>query len=579
MSNPLLIAAAEYARLKNDGLELFRAMPTQMPVFNSTATEILARGGNRSGKSTCLAVRFASIARDKPIIGSDGKPIDLRLPWQKNRSLMMWVVGLQWDHIGSTIFRLLFKRGLYKIIRDEHTGAWRAFDPVGDNLRERDARPSFPLIPMSEIKGGFPGIAWENKKERQFSSLELNNGTIIKAWASTGEVKQGDPVDEIWIDERIAFPAHYPEWQARLSDTKGRISWSSMPREDNGAMMKLSRLAQSQAEEVQSTNRDHADVEEVVLTFSGNPFIDDDEKRKRLEGWSDEDRRRRDAGEFVTDSIRIYPRFDKTIHCAIYDNKDDDDQVSTILRERGGVPPQDWTHELILDPGTTRPAVLFAAVPPPSLWDGREPYYVLYDEIYVPRIDARQLAQLIRKKKDELKLPAFERFIIDGQAARQTPMGFAGTIGQHYTDEFKKANVFCRQSNCSFIPGDPSFLSRSGIVGSWMSYRASGKPQLRIVINRCPALVRQLQYNVRKTELDHEGYMLVLDKPADNQRDDVLACLEYWASRRPTWVEADISSEIAGPMFAHVAKIEQMFNKRKEPKDSGVVHCGPGRAA
>ena len=61
-------------------------------------------------------MKFAAIARDKPVYTLEGKQLDLRRPWQKGRPLCMWVIGYQLHHIGQTIHRLLFRPGLYKII-------------------------------------------------------------------------------------------------------------------------------------------------------------------------------------------------------------------------------------------------------------------------------------------------------------------------------------------------------------------------------------------------------------------------------------------------------------------------------
>jgi hypothetical protein len=305
--------AAELNRRSQDGLRMFRPLQTQINIFRSIASELLVRGGNRSGKSTTAAVKFAAICRDIPVLTNDGESIDQRTPWQKNRPLLVWCIGLKWDHVGDTLWRLLFKAGLYKIIRDEVTGLHRAYNPYTDSHRAYECRPSWPLIPMSEVKGGMEGIAWEDKKQRQFNTIELTNGTIIKAYASTAEVKMGDPVDVIWIDEKIARIGHYQEWQARLSDTKGRIVWSSLS-DMNGALLRINKRAEDQAREVAQGLREKADVESYVLKFSANPHIDDDEKRKRVEGWDEDERKLRDEGEFLVGNIKCYPTFNRDVH-------------------------------------------------------------------------------------------------------------------------------------------------------------------------------------------------------------------------------------------------------------------------
>lgn len=560
--------AAEMTRRLNDGLEMFRAMPTQLPFFTCDASEQAVFGGNRSGKTTAAAVKFAAVARDKPIYGPDGEPIHQRLPWQRNRPLLCWVVGLQLNHIGATIHRVLFRPGLYKIIRDHRTNRWRAFSPDTDSERQSECKPSFPLIPPTEIEKW----AWAVTAERQFALCRLKNGTEIYAFASTADVKQGDPVDYIWIDERIARPSHYSEWQARLSDTKGRIVWSSMPWSDNAAMIRVAQRGDEQAQEIAKGDRKKADVVVHRLRFSANPHIDDEEKRKRLEGWTDDERRQRDEGLFLTDNLKIYPSFDRNLHCAIYEQPERDDELSRVLREHNGEPPANWTRTLIIDPGTAKPGVLFCAVPPPEFWVEDEPYLVPYNEIYVPRLIASEVAWAVKQKSGEY---AFQSFIIDGQAARQTPMGFALTIGQNISREFSKLNLLCEDSGSGFIPGDPNFQARSMIVDRWLSYRKCGRPQLRIVIDRCPQLVWQMENNLKATETGLEGAPVVLEKPAKGQRDDIRVCLEYYASRNPQWIEPPrITKDLGGMGLRAFKALEKRF-ERRDP-DEGVVHFGPG---
>lgn len=553
-------AAAELSRRRQDGILMFRSLPHQDEFFTSTASEELVRGGNRSGKSSCSAVRFAAIARDMPVTLSDGTEISARLPHQKGRPLIMWVIGIQLNHIGATIHRLLFRPGVYKIIRDLRTGQWRAFRPWSQEDRDRagQCKPSFPLIPASEIEGW----SWERYSERQFNLCTLKNGTQIYAYASTADVKQGDPVDCIWIDEAIKYPGHVPEWQARLSDNKGRLLWSSWPTMANPALRRMTDRAVEQAEEVEKGLRSHADVREFVLRFSDNPYIDDDEKRKRIEGWTEEERRARDLGEYITDSFLIYPSFNKHVHDAMPDDPSPDDEVAQILRKRLGQPPHDWTRELILDPGTSKPGILLCAVTPPELGDE----LVVYDEIYTPRLDAHALAVRVRDKTLGYE---FERFIIDGHAGRQTPMGFGLSIERNYSNAFAEHNLKCRQTGSHFTYGSDDEIARIGLVQSALKVRGNGRPRLRIVVKNCPNLVRQLETNVKKIERDE-----MTEKPAPGQKDDLRVCLEYWVSRHPRYVPRAGGERITSD--AHRYWLEK--RKRRASKNGPVqevVTCGP----
>lgn len=529
--------AAELARRQRDGVSMFRALspemderfPNQCDLFRSQASEILIRGGNRSSKSMCAAMLFASIARDKPITTWDGKLIETRRQWQKGRPLVMWIIGLQLNHIGQTIYRLLFRAGAYKIIRDLKTDEFRAYrpwDPL-DSCRLHEAKPSFPLIPASEIED--KGWSWHQKAARQFESCRLKNGTEIWTFASTADVKQGDPVDVIWIDEAIANPDHYPEWQVRLPDVKGRIFWSSWPRRGNPALVRLTERAAEQKEEFDRGIRKKLNVEEFLFTFSGNPFIDDEEKLKIREGLTEEELRARDSGEYDLDNMKIYPWFDTSIHRAIGRIPEEDDAIGKLLRERKGIPPADWTHELTLDPGTAKPAILLCAIPPQELWDDGEPYLIPYKEFYKARQTANDLALEVSAFA-RANFIQFNRFIIDGQAARITPMGFAGTIGDHYSKAFEKYGLFCSQSGQYFTPGSPDFSQRVMVVENWLRMRNS-RPQLRIVVENCKNLVWQMMHNQK-----HVSENRVEEKEAKNQFNDVRVCLEYWASRRPEFM-------------------------------------------
>jgi len=555
----------EWSRRRIDAVRMFRPAPgEQEKFFRCNATEILLRGGNRSGKTVCTATRFAAIARDMPITLKDGTQIDARLPHQRKRPLVMWVVGYDLKHIGQTIYRVLFRPGLYKIIQDPDSGLWRAFDPTleYDAANEHKAKPAPPLIPQSEIdtEQGTGGFTWENKGEKQFSAVYLKNGTIIYAFSSMGEVKAGDPVDVIWIDEKIKYPQHYPEWQARLSDRRGRLLWSSWPARDNAALRQISRRAKHAAENPGSDD----DVREFQLRFSSNPFISEDQKRKRIAGWSEDERTARDLGDFAVDSLKMYHTFSPEIHCAFGPDPTFDDKLAAKLRSTGGQPPADWTRYLVLDPGTSHPAVLLAAVPPPEVYGH---FVVPYQEVYTPRLDADALAKVIL---DATQGQVFEAFIVDPRAARQTPMGFSGTVGMNYSRAFRERRLSCRISGSAFTPGSDDVLARIALLRAWMVIQSDGRTKLRIVADACPNLCRQL---VEYEKKERDG--IVLEEPADKQRIDVAQCLEYLASRRPQYVARpeQTASQDSPAMRAWKKLQERDRGGQRQP-----IRCGPEAA-
>jgi len=563
-------AAVEIQKRKMDALELFRATPVQAEVLKCDVRKFLLRGGNRPGKSITAAVRFASIVRGIPVRSTDGEVIHCRAARQEGRPLLCWVVGLALDHIGQTMHRLLFRPGLFQIVRDPKTKMWRAFNPIefpeDHDIPQEDRKPSPPLIPPSEVAEW----AWEVKSERQFSMCRLRNGTEIYAFASSAPVKAGDPVDEIWIDEEIKFAAHYPEWQARLVDREGRLFWSSWPAHSNNALRQLSKQCIKEKKEVEKGQREYVTAREEVLRMSTNPFFTKKQVEDTLSGWSEAERRARDLGEFTTDLIRLYSEYNEDIHRCDYEQESLYDKVSKVLAGNNWVPPETWTRDLILDPGTALPGLLMCAIPPPDLWDHDEPYFVPYREIYIPRLNADDMARGILETERGYH---FERFFIDGNAARQTPMGFSGTIGQNYTRAFQRFGLSSRQlPGSQFFPGDPDPVARGMVLRELMRIRPCGRPQLRIINHLCPNLVEQMRETVRHVVSDE-----MREVPAPGETIDMMVCLEYYASRRPVYVTP--LSKVRPKTDADFAFEEEMkmFGSDGQTPDSQPCYFGAAR--
>jgi len=560
-----LEALKELANRKCDTLDIFRPLPNQEPFFLSRGTQTLLRGGNRSGKSVCVASKFAAIARDKPITFSDGRKITMRRKYQKGKRLTMWVIGYDARHIGETIHRLLFQPNLFKVIRDIETGDWVTYNEnIEDHASRSDecvAAP--PLIPESWIVPG--SWDWENLGNKEFNKVEIANPqtgkelAVIYAYSSKGDPKAGDPVDHIWIDEAIRYPKHYGEWKARILDRKGRIDWSSWPAMGNSALRELTKQAKKCRED--GTNG----AAEIVIRTDDNKFFTEKQFKEWASGFSQAEYIARVSGKYQTDGLRMYPLFSKEVHSAIVDGPSED-ALSKAIRANNMEPPSDWTRELVLDPGTAHPAVLFCAVPPSQFGE----YYVVYDEICVPRLDAKQLATRIKQKIGD---NVFNRFIIDGHAARTTPMGFGVRVGTNYSQEFEKAGIFCTQTGSQFTYGSDNVAGRIQIVQEWMHIQSkTGLPKLRIVTHRCPTLCEQL--------IEYEKMMtsnVVADfTPAKGQAIDAGVCLEYWASRHPVWVPPPQVSKEQEDMQTLWEKMKKLyFSRGKKQEDSSTVLMGP----
>lgn len=502
-----------------EALRLYRPMRTQVPFHLSRASEILLRGGNQSGKSLSCAVEFAHWATGEPIIGPDGHPLPDKM--RRDHKLMLWVIGLGTDHIGDTIYRLLFMPGQFDVIRDLRTGLLRAYNPLNpeDVERESEKEPSPPLIPERLAPRGEEGVfVWDSKGGNVFARCNLKNGNTICAYTSKGDVKQGDPVDGIWIDENIKYKKHVPEWQARLSKYKGRLIWSSWPEMSNTALRTMTKRAAQQADEIKRGLRQFPDVEEFLLRFSDNPHIDANEKRKRLEGWAaagDGEVRARDSGEYLTDALKMYPNYGP-IHWTPREDVPED-AIDKILRDRQWEPPHDWTRYLALDPGHAKPAILFCATPPPEMGN----YRIIYDEIYGHQRDARELARMIHQRA---KGYWFKSFLIDNRFGRQSAAGFGIKFRDVYIAAFKELGLKSELTGSEFEFAKDDVDAGIMAVRDWLSIRPDGKALLRIVKPKCPNLHMQIEDYEKTITKD-----VTQDKPATGQLDDFCDCLRYLA--------------------------------------------------
>jgi len=523
-----LQAASRIYNKRMQALELFHPFAYQDEFLFCQASEVLIRGGTRSGKSTVVAAGIASYALNRPVMSSVGIPINMRPPeYADNAVGEIWIIGKQMNH-SSTIYRLLFEPGAFRILRDPKTGLWRAwqpgFIPGDEKIAATELKLSPPFIYPGDVVFG-----WEKKNEKQWNTATLPNGWVIKYFPSNGEPKRGDPVHRIWIDEDIENDELYPELQSRLSDFKGRIWWSSWPELNCAPLVSLYDRAVDEMADLAAGRIKKPDVYQMSFIGSANPVIDEDEKRKRTKGWDENTRLARDAGEFVRATRLTYPEFDKNYHRVDYGEDDPrNDELTRIMRANNFIPPSDWCVDLVLDPGTIRPAIGFFAIPPEYLWYHGKPYYVMYREV-TGRYDAAQLAHIV-KEIDPNRM--YNRFIIDHKCGDQTSPGDAKRISWKYSEAFKAAGLTCDQTVDQFTASEHNWMIRSMALRRMMVPIAEGvpRPQLRIVTHMCPELIRQIGRNMRQITKDD-----VQDKKATGQVQDLLDTLEYYAGSRPEY--------------------------------------------
>lgn len=511
-----------------------------------------------SGKSTSCFIALASFLLNQPITLNDGTELHMRLPRQRKEAVKVWCIGYDWTHCANTMYRLLFKRDLFRIVRDPVTRQWRSWNPsLPGEVPFEKTTPSPPLLKMADIEPNT--MSYENKRENQIKSFSMeHDGSKVEFYASTGNRPQGSPIDLCLIDEKLYDEEFYDELLMRLIDKRGRLIWSTYP-----GTCPSAKLQQVSERALAQEGNPSATAFYFRLKGSDNPFTKSKIRDAVINTLDEDQKLARDEGIIGMERWLVYPRFSKYIHRLWSSNPEEDDELAKACRKCNGIPP-DWTRYLILDPGTQNAAVLFVAVPPPKFGD----YIVPYDELYLHNVPAKGLAEAVRAKT---KGQWFEDFIIDAHAARQTPMGFDGRIGDNYSKEFAACKLRCRRHGSGFSYGSDNVEGRIlGLQGA-MNVRGDGTVRLRIMTDSCKNLVQQLEQY--KWGADPKGNPT--EKPAKYQKIDVAVALEYLVSRDDCcYIRPPKQTEGAATLTSISAHIASMFSPRKKQDDS--IYCGPG---
>lgn len=550
--------------MAREALACYRAMPTQEPFHRSFASERLGLGGKRAGKTVMVASHFSALVTDRPIYASDGQEIPIRRP-KPNAVWRFWVIGFDQAHIGQTIHRVLFEPGFFKVIKDKCTGKWRTYNEALPEDRDRilESKPAEPLIPKRFYKDEH-SWAWEERASGVFKSVKLEftnragkpQVAMIYAFPSTQpQAKQGDPVDGIWIDEDIRFARHYQEWQDRLADREGQILWSAWPHCSNDAMVSVNDEAEKQAE----LGITDPTVFKVQLVMSENPYLTQKGKVEQLGRMaSDDERRSRDRGEFIFDTVRVYD-FKRGVH-----GIPSDDQLCPFEKiiEEAGCFPLNWTRYMALDPSHTRTGVVFAVIPPPEEYGHR---ILIEGELVIKRADCNECA---RRVHEFVQGRNYEAFIIDKKAGAQTLTGRdrGFTTKRIYAEAFEKYRVRSRQTGFSFTDGCADISARQMMVRDVM-YDDGSKPSttLRIWCDRCPQLMHELR-DARKRVVGGE----VTEKLAGRAH-DLIDALEYLVASKPVYINPSEYPKRKNPILDYVKDVQADPGRRGD-----VVHFGPG---
>lgn len=517
-----------------EGLKLYRPTPQQEAIHSCKASEILVIGGNRSGKSLSTFVEDA-----RAVTGQD--PFN---KYPKENGVLV-IIGKDWKHIGLTVYPLLFRQGAFKIIKDLATGEWRAYDPATDTDRAWEARPAPPLIPKRLIKS----VSWVLKSAQYIQTCTLHTGWTIYFFSSEGEPVQGFSCDRVHIDEDINNENWVPEMQGRIVDRKGRFVWSAMPHSTNNALIGL----KERADEQEALHGENSSIRCFKLRFLDNPFLDKAEKQKSIERWAaigPDVLRQRAEGDFITDSVLMYPNFDMSIH-----------GYQRSLLENGEV-PQHWCRFAVIDPGHTVTAVLFAAVPP------EDNMILLYDQLYLRQCNASVFGEQFQQK---VKNQHFHAFIIDAHGARIRDIGSGRLPAEQYTEQLVYRQIRSEITGSSFLAGCDDIPARAEATRVSLHIRPQqGTPLIRVLTNACPDLEREIK-RYRKKVNYVSGVAIVTDAPNTRGECHLVQCMEYLCAYRPKYHKPPLRPE-SEPWWV---KWLERRKKRLGEETGQYVNLGP----
>lgn len=561
-------------------LRVYRPTEWQQPIHQSKSEEILITGGKRSGKTLATVMEVGSRILGIPITGCDGKVIPLRYRKPtEDAPTLFWVIGLNVDHIGQTLYHRLFSPGLgcdFKIIKDN--GIWRAYNPVHDSARESEAVVCPPMIQDNMIVEG----TWhmESAAGNIFKSVRLKNGATICAYPSTGDrPKMGDAVHGIWIDEDIANANFIKEWQDRLITANGWLLWSVWPQMSNFALIDAMDRAESCKEDPDPA------IQVFSLQGSKNPYNDPKGVMRGLARMDDnEDEAHRDRGDIsgLMGNYKMYDYAPKLHNLGRVDNHNKKcheprELLESILFKYGKF-PDSWTRYLVIDPSHTRTAVLFGVVPPRE-WEHVEigDKLIVENELVCSKHTPSMLVNALAPLCSGLH---FEAFIMDQQAGRQTTIGAEMSTFESYSKQFAKHGLSARVCGNGFLRGCNEKQRRRRAVRELLEPIEGGLPKLMLREDKTYATQREFHRYRKKQQPGQKGDE-PMDDPLNERAFDCMAALEYlceYVQKRfsdgTAFMEPEARKGQGSPAFQAAQRI---LSKQNEVH--GYAHLGAGAAA
>lgn len=478
----------ELASRRNEALRLYQPTKAAAQIHYCMAPEVVVRGSNRAGKTTVCAAELAYIA-------TSSHPVPDKYP---QRDGIAYIVGYDGDHLGRTLFKKMFKPGAFKVIKDKISGKLRPWDPndPDDAARRKEARKAPPLIPKRYIKQ----MNYEKKGEQIPSSVQFTNGWWFYFHSSKSHPEQGTDIDLLYIDEGLEDETWYVEGSARLVDRCGRMLWSATEQDLSDALTTL----QKRAEECFG----QPDAKVVVYTMlsADNPYLPKRGLEEFAAKLTDDQYEVRIGGQSVSTGLRIFPELTPESHAF------NDDIFES------GLPPETWANFAIIDPGFNPCAVLFASTPPPEDVKKFGDICVLWDEIYLRRLQSGMFGDAFAEKAQGI---AFESFIIDAHGAlRAKDYGTAENLLVLFEQELAERNIRSRTTGSGFEHGSNNVRARILKGKEWMKIVPGVGPKIRTLSWKLPNFLAE----GRKYRFKQRPDGTVDDMPYD-RNDHLMDCV------------------------------------------------------
>lgn len=557
-------------------LRVYRPTDQQLAIHESQASEVIVVGGKRSGKTLATVMAFGSRVLGIPITRADGTVIKTRFrPCTPRNPKLYWVIGLNIDHIGQTLYHRLFSPGLgcdFRILKDAKTKQWRAYNPNHDEERLAESVLSPPLFGPSMIDPK----SWhmESAAGNIFKSVKLLNGATICAYATTGDhPKQGDAVDGIWLDEDTANAEFLKEWHDRLSTRRGWWLWSVWPKVANEALIKTLERGKKHEDD------ENPPIRVIRLVGSENPYSDKvgiAEALARMDDDDDEAHRDRGDIEAFISGRQMYD-FGTAIHIVQprpeIERPDNPFNVINKLLSQNLQLPLDWTRYLVIDPSHTRTACLFGVVPPPE-WNkvmmGNR--LIVERELVLTKHTPAMFASALLPIVSGLR---FEAFIMDQMIGRQTTVGSDTTVFHAYEREFATRGIASRLTASGFMRGSNDKSTRRRAVRQMLEPIYDGQPQLW-VSRVCYHTIKEFHSYRKKEVKDNTGRMVPMDDPLNERVHDCMASIEYlcqYVSERfrdgTAYVEPARAKSTGSPAYQYAMNLRESLDKQSDNVNMG----------